>query len=238
MQIRDQLTAWKARGDPYEVSEQADAERSQVDYWVKVTRYPDLEEMGFIVGDLIHHTRAALDNLIWQLGQRHGVPKEEMLPKLAFPVCRNVAGFADQTPLFSKFPRAAQLAIERFQPYHRPGGPSNDPLFILNKLWNDDKHRTPPLIVSSFIGSFVTTTNDVRFEEHFRRVRLTGDDPVHVGYVTLLDRIDTHVDAKLIIDVAFDENGPTGGRLLGDVLGEIYDTVANDVFPALEPFLR
>jgi hypothetical protein len=233
-ELNGYLLDWRKEGDPYEIRSQTDLDKARIDYFVKVIRYPPLDDMGFTIGDFVHNVRAPLDNLIWGIGQRYGSPDKR---KLHFPICANVEQFAEIAQLFKKFPREARVLIEGFQPYHRPDNPTRHPLWILNRLWNDDKHRAPAVVVSAITGSVVGTTNSTRIDPHIDFVRFTGNDEMHVGYVTLLDRTDTYVEAKLIIDIAFDPAGPAKGRMLGDVLAEIYDFVHDEAFPALEPFL-
>lgn len=107
------------------------------------------KQLGILAGECIHQLRAILDNLIWSLGELY--PPVD--PRIAFPVSLNPMEYQkaiNNVPLngIKNFPFAAQDLIERLQPYQGgyAGAPEIHPLNILNRLWNDDKHRAPHLM--------------------------------------------------------------------------------------------
>jgi hypothetical protein len=98
-------------------------------------------EMGLLAADAIHNTRVALDHTLARLKEHLGGNPGSG----SFPICvtedewrtRVVKG--RNSSLKGLDPSAADL-IYAEQPFHR-GAPEEDPLRILNKLDNADKHR-------------------------------------------------------------------------------------------------
>ena len=99
--------------------------------------------IGLIAGDFINNLRSCLDQLVWELATIDGVgPKN---PKLtAFPVveCKTGRVMKRFHQALDGVPGPAIEAINSLQPYHRGGAAKNHPLWVLNELWNLDKHRT------------------------------------------------------------------------------------------------
>jgi hypothetical protein len=101
-------------------------------------------------GEIIHHTRSALDHLACGLVERAG---HLVTTKTAFPivksegkwrreVVRPAAGTPARGPLagLGVSSRAFKL-IDSIQPFHATDA-ANHPLQSLHELWNQDKHRT------------------------------------------------------------------------------------------------
>jgi hypothetical protein len=101
------------------------------------------DEMALLAGDLVHNTRAALDHTLAQLKEHFGGNPASR----SSPICRTSGDWRDRvidagrrSPLRGLGESAAFTLIQDEQPLHRDR-PDNDPLVILNKLDNDDKHR-------------------------------------------------------------------------------------------------
>ena len=115
-------------------------------------------ELGFLAGDCIHNLRAILDNLIWKLGNLSGCSKTK-LGELTFPVCKVSTAFDDWTRKFNCLPQSTIGLIgslQPYQPYKGRNDPSMHPLWVLNRLWNEDKHRSPVLIVTLHRSTQIT----------------------------------------------------------------------------------
>jgi hypothetical protein len=101
-------------------------------------------EVRFVIGDCVNNIRSTLDNVIWELGQLYGEPRRN---RLSFPICHSDAEFFSIYPNLMRLPEPIRDVVELVQPYHRED-PSGHPLARLNRLWNDYKHRVPPLAVT------------------------------------------------------------------------------------------
>jgi hypothetical protein len=103
---------------------------------------PPLEDWSSLYGDAIHNLRSALDNLAWGLataGDR--TPKHPK--KVAFPIVERSGRWRDQSQCIAELPSPARAAIRNIQPFQRKGkdgAPSQDPLLLLRRLSNTDKH--------------------------------------------------------------------------------------------------
>ena len=126
--------------------------------WVVTLRIPrDVPaEVATVVGDAAHNLRSALDQLVWALA-RLEVDEPE---RTQFPIFKASDEFARfGTRMLSGVAADASAFIERLQPYH-VSDVYTDPLFILSRLSNIDKHRHVHLAQTSLSGaSFASRTS-------------------------------------------------------------------------------
>lgn len=111
--------------------------------WLVVS-VPDLRppmRLSALFGDCIHNTRCVLDHLVCGLVRRERPTHD--CRETGFPICLEEADFADALVRGIKLvPIAAQKVIAKFQPWQRPDSTRRlDPLWLLNRLDNLDKHR-------------------------------------------------------------------------------------------------
>jgi hypothetical protein len=107
---------------------------------VVVLTQPDTVSLGWAIlaGEIVHQSRSALEHIVWELIEANGgTPKQGVT---GFPV------FWEKTKYRSKFKgmidginAQAFAIIDGLQPL-RPDYTS-DPLYVLNEMWNRDKHR-------------------------------------------------------------------------------------------------
>jgi hypothetical protein len=146
---------------PYQLVTQRQFEGTQefLIYCVKISNEPPYR-LGIIIGDLINNLRSACDNLVWGLGQALNVSDAS---GFFFPICQNRRQYegllANELKGFRDLPVAAQTLIEQLQPYNQTQDPTGHLLYVLNRLWNDDKHRTPVLCFSTHKGIHMTRVN-------------------------------------------------------------------------------
>jgi hypothetical protein len=111
-----------------------------------------------LIGDAIHNLRSALDHLAWSLAGTNAGRSTE------FPI------FVSRTE-FSKrgkrkmhgMPTPAQKIIKSLQPYKRPHGlpKEREPLWLLQNLDIEDKHRALNLVASEMMGNVdISTSRD------------------------------------------------------------------------------
>ena len=95
-------------------------------------------ELGLIAGDLVHNLRAALDQVIW----RHSAASERD-ERTAFPIYLTEEKYRANAPSKIRgLSEEGQAIIERWQPFQLGEGADADPLAMLQRLSNTDKHRT------------------------------------------------------------------------------------------------
>jgi hypothetical protein len=107
-----------------------------------IVEEPMPTEMTLLAADLVHNTRVALDHVVARLKDHFGGDPGQG----GFPICMTDATWNERvakrgkgSPLYG----LDQVAVEfvyREQPLHQ-GEPEADPLVVLNRLDNDDKHR-------------------------------------------------------------------------------------------------
>ena len=209
--------------------------------------------LSLIIGDCIHNLRSILDNLIWQLGNLSGCPKAT-LRHFNFPVCDTSSLFATKLKSLSCLPKTAVDLIESLQPYqqYKEGGndPYSHPLWILNRLWNDDKHRSPVICttfhkstgISPKGGQIVRSPDGRSVRQVFVRgpmIITTGGtfhDSKEIATVTLhAGEPEPQFNYRISFDIAFDEGGPAKGQPASKCLRNLHDFVRDEVLTPFEP---
>ncbi|CAM5778851.1 hypothetical protein [Cellulomonas persica] len=104
---------------------------------------PPLDEWGAYVGDCVHNLRSALDAAVWDLATSGG--REPSSPTwISFPIVTTAErwrGVPERN--LDGLPADAIERIWRIQPFQRPAAEQpGDALAILQRLDNDDKHRS------------------------------------------------------------------------------------------------
>ena len=133
-QLQRQIRSGKhqARGIGYKI----DYENQQLVLFT----LPDIVGLRWsvIAGEIVHQSRSALDHVVWDLIVANGnVPKER---EAGFPVIRKEAKYKERVDdMIGGMNEQARTIIAGLQPF----GPdyASDPLYILNEMWNRDKHR-------------------------------------------------------------------------------------------------
>ena len=111
--------------------------------FLEVRRFPPDEVWGPIIGDAVHNLRSALDHLAWKLAlneARLDTPRRIEFPIfLDDPADNPEARGALRKKLKCLRPETHAL-VDGAQPYKT--GNTQHPLWLLQALWNTDKHRT------------------------------------------------------------------------------------------------
>jgi hypothetical protein len=125
-----------------------------------VIREEPPRDIALPVGDTIQNIRNALDYLIYELSpsrfRRRG--------RTGFPIYDDMCLFEVEGRKMIRGITGDELTlIERLQPYKRTNPPTNDPLSVLRRLSNKDKHRLllPVAAAVSDSHSWISTTNAV-----------------------------------------------------------------------------
>jgi hypothetical protein len=120
--------------------------------WLVVEHgYPEPpDELALLLGDAIHGYRCALDHLAWQLVAAAGTSLTEHEEKgVQFPVYKTETDF-DKKASRTRMPGVAPAAlavIKKAQGYPLSSPPPS--VHTLQKLSNDDKHRTIHLVAAA-----------------------------------------------------------------------------------------
>jgi hypothetical protein len=126
--------------------------------FLEVREFPPDEEWGPLIGDVVHNLRSALDHLAWELALPQ--VKATSPDKVGFPISRprrnkeTARWIANRAAMF---PERTRAIIEGLQPHET--GDSLHPLWVLQKLWNADKHRTIHTAGFAFIATGSSTSD-------------------------------------------------------------------------------
>jgi hypothetical protein len=111
-----------------------------------------------VIGDAVHNIRSALDHLVYELAP----PEVRRRRRTQFPIFMTEAGFRNQgLQQIDGITGDERTLIEKVQPYNASDPPNDDPLAVLNRLSNLDKHRllVPVIAAVSDTGVWVGSDN-------------------------------------------------------------------------------
>jgi hypothetical protein len=195
---------------------------------------------GVIIGDFVHNLRSALDHTIWKLANPPSRAN-------AFPVCISESGASDS---FYGTAKEAGLGVRRLrnvpnpafdfvadvQPYNRLQ--DRDPLWQLNEMWNEDKHRTLLVVANpSWSTPFVVATKDGRDVYEGETKEKDPNNPAEVF------RLDANSDSEVIVgvpgkvDIRFASPPVMANRVVMPTLGWIFKYVSGVLLSGLESYL-
>jgi hypothetical protein len=142
-----------------------------------VIREEPPRSLGAPVGDAIQNIRNALDYLIYEWS----LPKYRSRGRTGFPIYDDHCFFeVEGRKLIRGIDGDGLTFIEHHQPYKRTNPPRNDPLSILRRLSNKDKHRLllPVAAAVSDSESWVGSTNALVTFTHYVPGPVKHDAPV------------------------------------------------------------
>jgi hypothetical protein len=234
------MDAWIAT-DPYTVDVHVDAQTGER-VGIAMLREQPKAQWALDIGDCLYGFRSSLDHLAFELAEHHtGTPLPTDIAKNSeFPIYGLTAPDPHLiTKKIGAIDPAAQAIIEALQPHHR-GNPAfeKDPLWILDRLCNLDKHRTLHVVVpakkgislnliSGAIGNVQYSSGPVDHGAEVIRFSLTPDAEGNM-----------EMQLKLPYFVSFSEDSPAFGEPVIRTLGEITTRIVVDVFGPLAAFLR
>lgn len=236
---------------PYEMVAEEDSDGVNQFIRIKAKIRKELPlRLSIVAGDCIHNLRTILDNIIWQLGDLNGLPKGR-LDKIGFPLRMSPDEFSKELESLKGLPQSVIDLIESLQPYQPYNGrddPKLHPLYILNRLWNEDKHRSPVLVITLHKRTqIVTKARRVKLPDGTTQLQaFLGHHTVNVGgrlydgkeIATFTVRPNDpypEFDLRIFFEVAFDERGPAKGQPATKCLGDLHDFVQDKVLAKFEP---
>lgn len=191
---------------------------SRVIYDIDSERFQELSKLhhgreiplrfSVLVGEIVHNLRSALDHLAFQLVKAAG---NRPTRKTAFPLfTKDPTGDKKATTSYDSSVEGmslrAKALINRLQPY-QPSRESTegDPLAILSRLSNRDKHRE-----LNIVGTVSTGHSSLLIFHDIPNDDADGSSP------TMVSDIAVDVGGKLTTDISLDE---------ADVHGPLVDTM-------------
>lgn len=215
--------------------------------YLKVRRPLPVIRWGVIIGDAVHDLRSALDQLVWELSVHHqrslGFPKgapEKTLRSGSpwrhcdFPVCAKDTSWpghaSNELGLIDK---NLTSLIDDEQPYKRGKRYQRHWLWLLNELWNRDKHRAVAVTAMyghlRRIGLGPSSSASVTLDEFTSRYELQQlwahnqgrlVDGMKLAAVLIRARnpglphenFNLRVETTIRVDIAFEEAAPTYGQ--------------------------
>lgn len=233
------MDAWIAT-NPYTVAQHVESQTGE-HVGTALLREEPLVEWPPRIGECLYNFRSALDQLAFELAERHtGSPlPAEMADRSEFPIF----GRRPPTPkeLADKIGGIhpdAQAIIEGLQPHLR-GDPAyqHDPLWMLDRLGNLDKHRALHLVPLSQTGATTTVTGGA-IEERFVAVGPIRHGTEVLRWIEIASSPGMKVEINLPYFVSFSQGPPAFGQPVIATLVGVWDRIASDVFSPLARFLH
>jgi hypothetical protein len=182
--------------EPYTVITKEDTENSR---YIRRVQFKGLNPlMGMLLGEFLYNLRSGLDQLAWQIAPP--AARKDFSTVLCFPIFERVCNSQERknyNRALSWFPDDVQKEIDTLQPYKRPDGPENHPLWQLNKLCNIDKHSVIP-INSRSVNIFVPQNPAAKVEH------LGYEDAIEVS-VPLCDKAQLDFEPDPVFPIEFGE---------------------------------
>lgn len=261
LNVLDHLIAAYFADNPYRILGE---EETIGDYWhfsvyLQVDRFPPEEVWGPIIGDAVHNLRSALDHLAWQLAvpaARANTPRRIEFPIFLDDPANNREVHRLLTKKINCLRPESHALVYGAQPYKT--GDSYHPLWLLNALWNTDKHRT--LHTSGFAFIKAESLSDTaeygyngwswgQFGDRFDSENRTPLESGHALASALAspDPLKERMDAyeNVTFDVTLGHTGlipardtePYGGLPIRQVLRRLQRYVTKEVIDPLKPLV-
>jgi len=229
----DELIKMWAAGGGYRVFQESDTHGGSRLLAEQLEPLPD--ELSLIIGDALQCLRNGLDNLAFILSRTNTPvmpPSDEK--NVSFPIMDRVPVVGDkQIKLMSP---NAQADICDLCPDPERGPANQDPLWLLNKTANRDKHREIPLVVVSYGINNMTIGNGHISHMAVRHQQLhPGEGPKPI----LEFAAGTHVALRMShgVKIGFGKGIEVEGREVIPTLRWFYEHIGNNVFQRLEAYL-
>jgi len=205
-----------------------------------VSRREPSRYLSQLIGDWLYNIRATLDYTACELARING---EAIDDKVEFPIFLEPHKYRNPNTgqvtnaikdRIGKLHPIHQAIIEEEQPFKgRYGEPEDDPLWLLYRLSNFDRHQLAHLtsvVTNASFHNFTPPEHAARFQ----RVSVTYgafEKKAEVAKFRILPGpdIEVHVDSAVRFDVAFDKEGPGAGRPVLSTLSDIGRRVMNVV---------
>jgi hypothetical protein len=193
-------------------------------------------ELGAVIGDFLFNLRSALDSLVCGVVRKQN--PTQSCDKNQFPIFDVPKSYKDVRPKhLADIPEDTRKLFDELQPFHRPD-PHLDPLWILNRLCNIDKHRSIHLTLCYH--------RDVRLSiplKDGRAIYVELPHNAHAGEVGTVplpghpDSVDDNVRVQIIgrTVLTFRDPEMMSERPVDEILTACLDYVEGWVLPKFKP---
>src|ERR1035437_10153615 len=211
------IKAWQ-KSQPEAFSSYDDVERGE--YVVEILP-PDTDvSFALLAGDFVSCLRASLDHLVWHIAATRGTPNK----RICFPIYGETSMEAQISITKSTLgiPDEAAAVIRSFQPYNAGDAYKLHYLWILNTLWNIDKHRHIPLH-SAVTNYRISAPRPLRVD--------TCDDHMKV-FFSIADKSKVKLNPSTDAQIIFGDETEGVAVTIND-FRTIYKAVIEKVMPAV-----
>jgi len=233
--LANETRAW-VDSEPNRYTVEVDYEAGTYCVRVALEKEPPIK-LSIVCGDFVHCLRSALDYLVCGLA-------EKVTRRSAFPIFHNRGDFAERVTLPAKNNRPGPLTgldlngrvfayVEHAQPYNGPHGVKHHPLWLLDELWNADKHRAILTMASSHAYGATLSVQGEGIEfigqaAYFYDKPLEDSAEVIRGQFKPITEGEPkmQMQGELPLDVAFGEEGVTS-ESLGTLRNAANEVVTN-----------
>ena len=191
------------------------------------------------VGGVLQDLRNGLDNLVFQLAiieTKADPPPDE--DGIAFPIFIDGKVFKKKSVRnLSSIGAAPKREIVDPQPFNR--AKKLDPLWVLHRLAQDDKHKRPVILGAAIHGSAVRVhhmSGMVGFRDTTHYGPFKDNSIVAEVFARPGPNAELDMEFHLAADIAFPKEGPAQGRPIREVLPELIAHVRSEVVPRFERF--
>jgi hypothetical protein len=236
--IRERVDVFTGRTPPpfgFRVEQRDLDDGEGVEYTLyAVVREQPPRELAPMIGDAVHNIRSALDHLVYELSSA----KARKSGKTQFPIftddCRyKVLG----EPMIRGIRGDERLLIERVQPWYAASASSPavaDPLAVLNRLSNLDKHRLlVPAITGVALNEVSVASSNALIDITFVQLGAVedGDEAVIFTARPVVDgeRMTVHPRSGLHITLSPAETRVDWNRSLDELLSVLHHHVSHTV---------
>jgi len=230
------IGGWK--GDGYRTFDKAEGKGRFVMYAEQLKPLPD--DLPLVIGDALHTLRDSLDHVVFALAKKHTpamTPEDE--EETQFPFSRKGEAITTSNRYLQLLSPRAIDDVCLLSPDSTRQQLNTDPLWLLNKVSNRDKHREIALAPSA-----VPTTHALRIyssdaSDYFRtfgsgRLQM-GADPVPIIEYTRGPNLEAEVVTG--VNVLFDQGTEVADREVVATLRWFHDHIRDTVFKRLETHL-
>ena len=193
--------------------------------------------ISILIGECVHNMRSALDNLVCGLART--LKPTCKCDGLAFPLLANQAEWNEKADSLKGIPPAAKEVIRQLQPWASTISPN--PLTILKKLSNLDKHRACNFTLAHNRNATfrIHCSNDVILEVAVEKPLYLGD--VHTISLAIDKRLvenGARVESSGTFVLTFQEESDWDDMPVLQVLQNCFDHIERKVIGQLKPFFE
>lgn len=247
--LKEEVVAWLEE-DPHRtwtVTEAEDDVPKKIVY-CQVLRKPP-SHLRLIVGDCVHNLRSALDNLAFELALAHkrgalskGIQKDSAFPILQQDIEENEKSMERFKTATRGMCSDAKTVIEQLQPYKRGKDYAHHPLWRLNELSNQDKHRLPPVASAVTLGPVAYFVPEGIEAADVKPLYTAFEDRAAILSYPAFDKDGAEVNIDCLPDFSVGFSNLVSKELLGqdipELLKVIHWYINNKVVPPLKPYLE